>query len=62
MVVLLQIFAGMAMKLLTTKAVEDLTLFALDKLSKATESKVDDELVTIVKRAIKGEPEEKKAE
>ncbi len=55
--VVIKILGGMLMKMLTTKAVEELVLFGLDKLAKATESKVDDELVAIVNKANKGEPE-----
>ncbi len=53
--VVLKVLGGILMKLLAEKALEDLIIFGMEKLAQSTNSKVDDDLVAIVKKAIKGE-------
>ena len=52
---ILKLVMGMLMKLIAEKPLEDLTILILEKLSKSTVSNVDDQVVEIVKKAIKGE-------
>lgn len=52
MAVVSKILMGIGLKLLSEKVIEDLILFAFEKLSQSTKTKVDDELLKIVKDAL----------
>ena len=50
MALLLQLLATLGMKLLTAAALEDFLVFVAQKVADHTESKADDELVTLIKK------------
>lgn len=53
--IVLKALIAMGMKLLTTKVIEEMFLFATKRLVDLTETKVDNDFYDIVEKAIKGE-------
>lgn len=53
--IVLKALIAMGMKLLTTKVIEEMFLFATKRLVELTDTRVDDEFYKIVEKAIKGE-------
>ena len=49
----LKALVSIGTKLLTEALIEELVVFTLDKISKSTKSKADDELVAMVKKHLK---------
>lgn len=53
--VLGKVVLSMGMKLVAEEALEDLIIWAMEKLAASTKTKVDDELAAIVKKHLKDE-------
>ncbi len=62
MSILMKLAGSIAMKLLTSDALQDLFIWSAEKLAANTKSSVDDELVDIIKKHLEKADEAKKEE
>ena len=59
--ILIKALTGIVLRMVTASALEDLLIWCAKNLAKATDSKVDDELVEIIEKHVKGENNENQA-